>query len=142
MKFKYYSLFLIIAALYVGYRTYNVYDNIKIIKSGLEINAKVNSHNPLNNSITYTYTLNGSEYLKSEEVNDSLYKNTAKGDIIKICIDSNNKSIIKDNKLAKSFISLDTKNKNPIRVPIWLGFSTSVILLIFGTIKLLRNLKK
>ena len=115
--------------------------NMKIVENGTEISAIVKEHK--NQTITYAYSFNEFDYIKSEKTDREIFI-YLKGDKILVCVDNSNplKSIIKNNKVPISLInySMGPKSKMLV-VSYWYGIIVGLLMLGFGIYRLVKEIK-
>lgn len=137
-------VFLIIVSFYLFYRVYSVAVNISVINKNTEIEAMIVSKNATNYLYTYKYTYNNHKYSRTEKVDQKTYINHVVNEPVRIFIDPENpeKSVIKNNKVAISYISLGRNDAgHPINAPVWIGYLVSALVFLFGVYRIYKSLK-
>ncbi|MFH2140986.1 MAG: DUF3592 domain-containing protein [Bacteroidota bacterium] len=117
--------FLIIAGVYILFRVYSTYDKFSLAERGIETDAVIESKSGDKESLSYSYDIAGKKFINNERVDENIYNNNVIGEKIKILVDNDNpqRSVIKNNKTALSYISFSKKsNTNPIVLKPWIGF--------------------
>ena len=137
-------VFLIIVSFYLFYRVYVTAGNIAVVNKNTEIEAMIVSKYASNYLYTYEYNYRDQKYTKTEKVDKQTYINHVVNEPVKIFIDPDHpeKSVIKDNMAALSYISLGRKEYgHAIDAPVWVGYLVSALVFLLGVYRIFKGLK-
>jgi hypothetical protein len=136
---------LVVAGFYILFRVYSTFDKFDLQERGVESEALIESKAPDGESLSYSYRVAGKTYLVNERVDENIYNNNVIGEKIIVLVDNENpqKSLIKDNKTALSYISFSRKsNTNPVVLRPWIGLIIGLSVIGLGLWRIIRIYRK